>query len=341
MARTRRWIWLAMILGVASTLGVLGWHFAPRLLYAKYGYLALKETPDQMSAQQRADVARAAQGLKALVAFSSSRSGNHEIYLLGLPDMKLFRLTNNDRVDYFPRFSPDGKRLSLARSKRVWVSERDMEGWDAWIVNLEDNSERLAAHDANYPQWVDNDRLSFLRGRQVVVKDIKSGAEKVIYDADRSPVAGMIVTPELCPGDDNTLAITARGKLDGVFLVDLAGGGHRSLGAGCELTWFPDGHQVMWVDNGGQGGNRVLRSPWQRSAPEVFMDLPGGHSHEYFTRLSRDGKWLVWGASAGEHEHDVADYEIFLWRVGTPWESAVRLTHNQANERWPDILILP
>jgi hypothetical protein len=71
------------------------------------------------------------------------------------------------------------------------------------------------------------------------------------------------------------------------------------------------------------------------------MDLPGNFSHEYFPRLSRDSRWLVWGASAGDHEHDMADYEIFLWQVGRPFTEAIRLTYNTANDRWPDIFIEP
>ncbi|HEX3593669.1 MAG TPA: hypothetical protein VHU80_01170, partial [Polyangiaceae bacterium] len=55
--------------------------------------------------------------------------------------------------------------------------------------------------------------------------------------------------------------------------------------------------------------------------------------------LSRDGKWLVWGATQRGHDHDIADYEIYLWEVGEPAESAVRLTYHSANDRWPDIFL--
>ena len=71
------------------------------------------------------------------------------------------------------------------------------------------------------------------------------------------------------------------------------------------------------------------------------MDLPGEYSHEYFPRLSRDGRYLVWAASREGHEHDIADYEIFLWRMGDPPKDALRLTHSPANDRWPDIYLPP
>ena len=43
------------------------------------------------------------------------------------------------------------------------------------------------------------------------------------------------------------------------------------------------------------------------------------------------------GASAGGHEHDVADYEIFLWQVGAPADQVQRLTFHSGNDNWPDI----
>jgi hypothetical protein len=48
---------------------------------------------------------------------------------------------------------------------------------------------------------------------------------------------------------------------------------------------------------------------------------------------------LVWGITQRGHDHDIADYEIYLWEVGTSPEKAVRLTHNSGNDRWPDIFI--
>jgi hypothetical protein len=73
----------------------------------------------------------------------------------------------------------------------------------------------------------------------------------------------------------------------------------------------------------------------------VLMDLPGARSHEYFPKLSNDGGWLVWAASAEGHEHDRADYEIFLWRVGTPWGQAIQLTQHPGNDQWPDLWMRP
>ena len=47
----------------------------------------------------------------------------------------------------------------------------------------------------------------------------------------------------------------------------------------------------------------------------------------------------MWAATQRGHDHDIADYEIYLWEVGAPAESAARLTFHSGNDRWPDIFI--
>jgi len=105
---------------------------------------------------------------------------------------------------------------------------------------------------------------------------------------------------------------------------------------------------VYWVHPTGNGGSRVLHLPVSGSKPGksdadldaiTLIDIPGRRSHEYFPQLSADGNWLVWAATQRGHDHDIADYEIYLWEVGSPAEKAVRLTYHSGNDRWPDIFI--
>ena len=340
MARGRKnWkLRLAFVLALLVAAGVAV-HFGPRYIYSFFGDWALKEVESKLGPTEQAKIQTALKGLKARVVWSSSRSGNHEIYLMKLPDLTLHQLTKNDFVDYFPRFSPNGRSIVFARSQKKWVSERNPDLWDTYILSLDNGQEKLLAKHANFPLWVDAKTVSFMRGPKVVLKDIATGGEKIIFDGAKPPVRGRIETPELSPTDHGKLALTARGKLRGVIVVDLAKGGFTNFGDGCEITWFPDGKSVLWVDDGGRGKTRVVRSPAGRLQKQMFMDLPGKFSHEYFPRLSQDGKWMAWAASAGGHEHDIADYEIFLWNTTRPMDQAVRLTYSKANDRWPDIFV--
>ena len=334
--RPARW---APLLALAALLAVAAVHFGPRYVYYLFGYLALDKVPSEITPKQRQVIQAATKGLKAKIVWSSSRSGNHEIYMLTLPGMNLYRLTNNDRVDFYPRFSPDGRELVFARSQKKWVSERNWKLWDVIHMRLAGGKERLLAKNGDYPLWVGPREVSFSRGNQVVLKSLASGKERVIFDSTGPPLEGTIGTPALSPRDRNLLAVAARGKHDGVFVVDLAKNTIQKMGQGCELGWFPDGRRLYWVEPHGRGGTRVMTSPLRPVRPRVFMDKPGRYSHEYFVRFSQDGRWMVWAGSAGGHEHDIADYEIFLWDTTKPPEQAVRLTYNKGNDRWPDIFV--
>ncbi len=330
------------LLIIAAVFGLVGAsiQYLPRLAYQAFGDMWLTKEPGGMSPEQLKTVQQALGKTKCRVVWSSSRSGNHELYLMALPDGNIYRLTNNDYVDFFPRFSPDGGRLVFSRSQKNWVSEREYNPWNVWMLDLLTGEEKMVAKDANYPLWLDDKHISFMRRMLVVVKDLETGEEKVVFDGEKPPVEGLIVTPMLSPVDQNLLAVTARGKLRGVLVVDVRKPEEfTNFGAGCELLFTPDGKELIWVRNGGVGGNQVITSPLGEVKPKVFMDLPGQYSHEYFPRLSQDGKWLVWAASAEGHEHDIADYELFLWQVGKPFDQAVRITYSKANDRWPDIFV--
>ena len=122
-----------------------------------------------------------------------------------------------------------------------------------------------------------------------------------------------------------------------VAAVDLGLGSPSS----CQVSWGPDAGTVLWVQAEGRGGTRIMRTELATGGSEIFVDLPGDYSHEYFPRLGNNADWLVWAAAAEGHEHDHADYEIFVWRVGTPWKNAVRVTHYTGNDMWPDLFIDP
>jgi len=87
--------------------------------------------------------------------------------------------------------------------------------------------------------------------------------------------------------------------------------------------------------------NRICRVDRDGRNVQTLLDMPGEWSHEYFPRVSNDGGLLVFGASRGDHEHDTADYEIFLWPLGALPEQAARVSFHTGNDQWPDIWVQP
>ncbi|MFH0953817.1 MAG: hypothetical protein V1873_05775, partial [Verrucomicrobiota bacterium] len=74
---------------------------------------------------------------------------------------------------------------------------------------------------------------------------------------------------------------------------------------------------------------------------EMWVSLKPAFKYEYFPRVSNDGRYLIFGASTGGHEHDTSDYEVFLWKIGDPATNVVRLSFHTGNDMWPDLWLGP
>ncbi len=303
---------------------------------------------------ERTAVETLAQRLDGRLVWSSNRSGNHELYLIDFRARRVTQLTHHPNVDFFSRFSPDGRRIVFLRSQREWVTFRDPTAWDVMLMNADGTGEERIASGGYHPTWTpDGAGIVFERGMRIVRYDLATRRETVLLDGPATfPGVGEMGDVELAP-DGRRLSFGLRGRFSGAFGLQGRFSGAVVLDPAtrelailtreqaCQPTWSRDGQLVLWMEPGGQGGTRIMGSPPDGSGRHVFMDLPGAYSHEYFPKLSNDGRWLTWGAAAEGHEHDRADYEIFVWEVGTPWSAAVRLTFHEGNDQWPDLWIPP
>jgi hypothetical protein len=302
---------------------------------------------DQDKALQQAIGAK----VKAKIVWSSGRLGNHDLFVMNADGSDPKPITKGDTVDWFPRFSPDGSRILFCRSKKGWVYERDANDetkWDIWTVAPEGGSETKVVEDASWGSWLSADEILYVRGTKIFRRKLPDGAEKAIMDSQGVPeLEGALLQQPEMSRDGKFLAITLRGSKRETGVWDLAKKTWTKTGLGCQINWTPDGSRIYWVNPTGNGGSEVFALPMSAGKPAKdlsdeqlkFMDLPGRRSHEYFPQLSAGGKWMVWAATQRGHDHDIADYEIYIWQVGSPAEQAARLTFHSANDRWPDIFI--
>jgi hypothetical protein len=286
-----------------------------------------------------------------LIVWSSSRVGNHDLFTMKTDGSNLKQITQGDTVDWFPRFSPDGSKILFCRSKKGWVSERDAnnsEKWDIYTVNVDGSNPVKVVDSGSWGSWIGPDEIVFVRGTGIFKKQLPDGSEAAIMNSDGvSDLDGALLQQPEMSHDGAFIAITLRGSKRETGIWNIAKKTWNPTGLGCQINWTPDQNTVYWVNPTGNGGSQVYRMPVsdgkagkEYSDDELsFMDLPGRRSHEYFPQLSADGKWMVWGVTQRGHDHDIADYEIYLWEVGTAPDSAVRLTHHSGNDRWPDIFI--
>ncbi len=335
---------------------LLHWFWCSALAVLLPGCAGLSGAPPKGS-QDAADPAEAArmkaigQKVQGTIVWSSSRIGNHDLFTMNTDGSNVKAITQGEEVDWFPRFSPDGAKILFCRSKHGWVSERDAndsDKWDIYSVNRDGSGLHKQVDSASWGSWIGADEIVFVRAKKILKTLLGSGKEVELLDSSGvgDLDGSLLQQPELSP-DGNYLAITLRGSKRETGIWNLAKKTWTNTGQGCQINFTPNGDGIYWVNPTGNGGSEIFRMPIKDGQPAKafnddelrFMDLPGRRSHEYFPKLSSDGKWLVWGITQRGHDHDIADYEIYLWEVGTPTESAVRLTYHSGNDRWPDIFI--
>ena len=117
----------------------------------------------------------------------------------------------------------------------------------------------------------------------------------------------------------------------------------RDLG-GCEPYFSHDGRWGYWMPGAGGPIDRIDLATGEVSTL-VHKNDPrlGERGYLYFPMVSRDGRLLAFGASAGEHDHFRSDYDIFVFPtdpetleiVGPP----IRLTDDPATDRYPDVFL--
>ena len=337
-ARRTKAPWLAgfgLLAAMAFLGGMFGWRAQQKA--------GAKEAPGagetlKMGAADQAALADAWGGRSGFIVWSSTMFGQHDLVRMDWPSGRLRRLTKNPHVDSMPKISPDGTRVAFARSRQEWVSFRNLAEWDIWLFDLETGKERLLAERGMEPGWTgDGKSVVFHRGgREVVQIDVETGREKTLL----GPREGTVWTgPSIDPANGGRVATTIRGLRRSTSLVAVPDGQETKVAGGCQLAFVPGGQWLVLVEDGGKMKNRICRAARDGTGVETLLDMPGEWSHEYFPRVSNDGALLAFGAAREGHEHDTADYEIFLWRIGTAPEKAARVSFHTGNDQWPDVWV--
>ena len=310
--------------------------------------------PVEPSADEQEAMGRAGEKVNARIVWSTSReSGHHDIFIMNAGGSDVRPLTTSDHVDWFPRFSPDGTRVTFCRSKARWVSEMNAKRnkrWDIFSVNADGTEEKKLIPDATWATWTPDGKILFSRTTEAYVYDPATGEEVLVLDGAANLHKRVVLQqPQMSP-DGKHIAITLRGRMRETGIWDLANESWTKVGGGCQINWFPSGDRIIRVnENTGRGKTEVWAidvadgkpvDPNPRTSFVRLMDLPGRRSHEYFPKISADGKWMVWCATARGHDHDIYDYEVYIWEIGTAQEEATRLTFHSGNDRWPDVFVV-
>lgn len=299
--------------------------------YVRLEAFAPGTAPLLSAASPRPELAALSQRAPGFVVWESNRGGQWELYRMGTDGTGFRQITHLGRPGdpsaykgfLQPRVSPDGQHILFSYGRKGVPIQ-------TWVVPSGGGPARKLC-DGHPLNWsADGKYILFVRNRQLWRYEFPTGAES-------------LVSPVQLPEIDRSMVGSARDDLKAVeistpqgneyFVLD-QGKTVKTMG-GCQPRLTADGRYAYWVQS--PKDFRV----WDIAADKEWQILgepPGQpHNYTYFPTITPDNRWLVYGASPNQHDHDTSDYEIFvielrdLKAVGEP----VRLTWHPKTDRWP------
>ncbi len=273
--------------------------------------------------------------LSGMIVWESNRTGAWELYVMNADGTGARRLTSlgtpGDPLAYTsylrPRFSPDGRKILFAYGKANAPVE-------CWLADATTGQAHQVTGGIPLNWLPDGSGFLLMRDKQIWRHDLRTGEDSlavplVIEDATDYG-GGMVgyVAPDLSAG------VFRFRRNEYIRLND---GTIAKTTGGCEPHLTADGRYMYWVQ-----GPKDFRV-WDTQTDEEWQMLGTPpvepYNYTYFPTVSADLRWLMYGASPGQHDHSTSDYEVYMqqldnWRaVGKP----VRLTFNTGTDRWPNL----
>jgi TolB protein len=274
------------------------------------GYLGLEPYPSSRLTSARGnDAFPAISADGAMIAFSSKRDGNTEIYLMEADGGGQRRLTDNRGVDYAPSFSPDGRTLAF-------VSDRDGND-EIYLLDLGTSAQRRLTHhpgEDGLPAFSpDGGRVLFISDREdkyrIYSADVLgagSGRERGlhrVFDDDLNKIHFSVRR-------DRLLVQEERENQVALFTAPAEGGPKQALAcppfrAGLPTVLSPDGEHLLFTSS--REGNDELYLLRVRDG--AFVRLTASPSQEFGFGFSPDGKRLLYDSNRG------GDRDIYLMHL--------------------------
>ncbi|HVE66481.1 MAG TPA: protein kinase, partial [Thermoanaerobaculia bacterium] len=178
------------------------------------------------------------------VVFSSSRSGNWDLWTISRKTGALRRLTDDPGHDWDPAFTPDGKKL-------VWSSNRSG-AFEIWIAEADGSAPRQLTRDG-----VDAENPTATPDGRWVVYDSRNPKQPGLWiigfdgSGARRIVEGRTIHPEVSPDGRYALFFPMDSPVSNLLrVVELPGGSPANFEisslTGTRGRWMPDGRRIVF-----------------------------------------------------------------------------------------------
>jgi Tol biopolymer transport system component len=259
------------------------------------------------------------------IGFSSSRSGDFEIFAIDPQGKNIVQLTDAAGADHYPVWSPDGKKIAFC-------SERDGNP-EIYIMNADGskpkNITNNPARDAERPGWSPD-------GRKIIFQSNRDGnVEIYLMNADGSEIQRLTrdslqhdIHPAISPDGRSVVytVLNIQKKRSSVYVMDIAGNNKRMLAEeGSFPSWSSDGRYIVFQS---QRDNK--KGEMGRPTPEIYVmnsdgsnpkNVSNNEYWDYYCYFSPAGKEIVFTSNRDGNQE--------IYTMDIQGKNVKRLTFNE------------
>jgi Tol biopolymer transport system component len=263
-------------------------------------------------------------GLNGLIAFTSNRDGNDEIYVMQPNGSGQTRLTTNTAGDQAPAWSPTGGQIAFA-------SNREGGNWDVYVMNSDGTNQTRLTTSSGFdfrPSWSpDGTKITFYSNRdgnlEVYVMDANGANQTNITNNPNAEY-----WPQWSPLGNKISFITTRDGNVEVYSMNTDGSGQTNLSNNPlmpdqEAGWSPDGAKIAYH-----------RRP---TTGEIYSMNANGTGQTNLTNHAADDSLPAWspdGSIIAFTSLRDGNYEIYT--MNDDGSGQTRVTNNTFSDFGPD-----
>ncbi len=267
------------------------------------------------------------------ILFSSTRTGDGDIYSVNSNGTSLTRLTSTAGLDEQASWSPDGSQIVFASARNNAMGS----GLDIYVMDANgQNVKRLtnATSDDTAPAWSqDGTKIAFQSKRDgnpeiYVMKADGTGQTRLTNNTTQD------AEPAWSPNGQKIAFVSNRNGTLNIWVMNANGTGQAALSSSTKPdggpSWSPNGATILFASKRGDNKGTVWDLYTMSPTGTNVTRLTNSKSGDFEGVWSRDGLKIAFTSMRDGNQ------EIYTMNASGLASSATRLTNNAAADYQPD-----